>query len=72
MGRLLNYGADKKTKTVVCELDVTKGELNPLLDLPSGGDSSYPGLVWHDGQLWISYYSSHEAKTAIYLARVKL
>ena len=38
MGRLLNYSADKKTKTVVCELDVTKGELNPLLDLPSGGD----------------------------------
>ena len=72
VGRLLNYGADKKTKTVVCELDVTKGELTPLLDLPSGGDSSYPGLVWHDGQLWISYYSSHEAKTAIYLARVKL
>jgi hypothetical protein len=27
--------------------------------------------VWHDGLLWISYYSSYEEKTAIYLARVK-
>ena len=40
--------------------------------LPSSGDSSYPGLVWHDNQLWISYYSSHEGKAAIYIARVKL
>ena len=37
-----------------------------------GGDTSYPGMVWHDGLLWLSYYSSHEGKTAIYLARVKL
>jgi hypothetical protein len=28
-------------------------------------------MVWHDGQLWISYYASHEGKSAIYLARVK-
>lgn len=71
-GRLQNHGPEKKTKTVVCELDVQKGELIPLLDLPSSGDSSYPGMVWHDNLLWISYYSSHEGKTAIYLARVKL
>lgn len=71
-GRLQNHGPDKKTQTVVCELDVNKGELTPLLDLPSSGDSSYPGMVWHEGQLWISYYSSHEGKSAIYLARVKL
>ena len=38
----------------------------PLLTLPSGGDTSYPGLVWHDGLLWVSYYSSHEGKAAIY------
>ena len=71
-GRLHNHGPDKKTMTVVCELDVAKGELKPLLDLPSSGDSSYPGLVWHDNLLWVSYYSSHEGKSAIYLARVKL
>jgi hypothetical protein len=29
-------------------------------------------MVWHDGTLWLSYYASHEGKTSIYLARVKL
>jgi hypothetical protein len=48
------------------------GGYEPVLTLPSGGDTSYPGLVWHDGLLWVSYYSSHEKKTAIYLAKVKL
>ena len=48
------------------------GEYDPVLTLPSGGDTSYPGLVWHDGLLWISYYSSHEGKkSAIYLAKVR-
>lgn len=57
-------------KTVVASMSLE--ELNPLLILPSGGDTSYPGMVYHEGQLWITYYSSHEANTAIYLARVKI
>ena len=48
------------------------GDYEPALTLPSGGDTSYPGLVWHDGLLWVSYYSSHEGKSAIYLAKVKV
>ena len=48
------------------------GDYTPVLTLPSGGDTSYPGLVWHDGLLWVSYYSSHEGKTSIYLAKVKV
>lgn len=59
-------------KTVLCSLNVTQPALTPLLTLPSGGDCSYPGLVWHDGLLWISYYSSHEGRSAIYLAKVKI
>lgn len=47
-------------------------EVKPLLILPSGGDCSYPGLVFHDDNLWVSYYSSHETNTAIYLARLGL
>jgi len=43
-----------------------------LLTLPSGGDTSYAGMVWHEGLLWVTYYSSHEEKTCIYLAKVKL
>jgi hypothetical protein len=68
-GRLVQDG---KPRTVVCRLDVKEGKLHPLLTLPSGGDNSYPGLVWHDDQLWVSYYSSHEGKSNIYLARLKV
>ncbi len=57
-------------KTVLARM--TPGSYEPALILPSGGDTSYPGLVWHDGLLWISYYSSHEGKSAIYLAKVKV
>ena len=48
------------------------GRLDECLALPSGGDTSYAGLVFHDGLLWVSYYSSHEQKTSIYLAKVKI
>jgi hypothetical protein len=48
------------------------GEYQPLLTFPSSGDNSYAGLVWHEGLLWMSYYSSHEEKTSIYLAKVKV
>lgn len=40
--------------------------------LPSGGDTGYPGMVWYEGVVWISYYSSHEGKSAIYLAKLPL
>ena len=56
--------------TVLAEVDFDRGTLEPVLYLPSGGDTSYPGLVLYNGELWISYYSSHEGKTSIYLARV--
>jgi len=51
---------------------MTRGSYEPVLYLPSGGDCSYPGMVWHDGLLWMSYYSSHEGKASIYLARIRL
>jgi hypothetical protein len=51
---------------------MTREGLEDFLVLPSGGDNSYPGLVWHDGELWVSYYSSHEGKSSIYLARIRL
>lgn len=57
-------------KTVLAKM--TKTTYEPVLTLPSRGDTSYPGLVWHDGVLWMSYYSSHLGKTSIYLARIAL
>jgi hypothetical protein len=62
---------DGGPRTSLHWLDPEAGTLTEFLGLPSGGDTSYAGLVWHDGLLWISYYSSHEGKTSIYLAKVK-
>ncbi|MEA3368626.1 MAG: hypothetical protein U9R68_11000, partial [Planctomycetota bacterium] len=63
---------DGGARTSLQWLDIEKGTLTGCLRLPSGGDTSYAGLVWHEGILWVSYYSSHEGKTSIYLARVRL
>jgi hypothetical protein len=63
---------DKSVRTALGWIHPESGTFQEFLALPSGGDTSYPGLVWHDGLLWVSYYSSHEGKTSIYLARVKL
>ena len=63
---------DDPVRTSVCEVDLEKGHLHEMLALPSGGDTSYPGLVWRDGLLWVSYYSSHQGKTSIYLAKVRI
>jgi hypothetical protein len=58
--------------TALCYLDMTEHKMTKLLKLPSGGDTSYPGLVWYNDVLYMSYYSSHEGKTSIYLAKVKI
>ncbi len=57
-------------RTTVARMNLTSYE--PALLLPSGGDNSYPGFVWHQGLLWTLYYSSHEDKTSIYLAKIKV
>jgi hypothetical protein len=62
---------DGGARTSLHWLDPKTATLTEALRLPSGGDTSYAGLVWHDGLLWISYYASHESKTSIYLAKVK-
>ncbi|WP_431905697.1 exo-alpha-sialidase [Micromonospora carbonacea] len=66
--RLLDGGP----RTAVCAVDPHRGALTELLALPSGGDCGYPGLDWHDGLLRVSYYSSHEERTCVYLAEVTL
>ncbi len=57
--------------TMLARMDLN-GPLAPLITLPSDRDCSYAGLVWHEGVLWLSYYSSHEGKSAIYLAKLKI
>lgn len=63
---------DGKVRTSLVWIDSESAKLTEFLALPSGGDCSYAGLVLHEGLLWVSYYSSHEGKTSIYLAKVRL
>ena len=63
------YGKAAKTSLAT----MTGTTFQHVLELPSGGDTSYPGMVIHGGLLWMSYYSSHEdGTTSIYLAKIKL
>jgi hypothetical protein len=73
-GRIIVAGRlyDGKLRTALCWLDPATGKLAEFLALPSGGDTGYPGLVFHDGLLWVSYYSSHEGKASVYIAKVAL
>jgi hypothetical protein len=73
-GRWLAAGRIHKPTihTGLCWLDTDNGKLVELAKVPSDGDTSYPGLVWHDELLWMSYYSSHEGKTSIYLAKLRV
>ncbi|CAG9298392.1 exo-alpha-sialidase [Celerinatantimonas diazotrophica] len=58
-------------RTSICRIDIERGEIIEVLALPSAGDTSYAGLAWLDGsQLRVSYYSSHEGPSAIYLAQL--
>lgn len=63
------YPPDHKEKTILAKVELN-GKFTKLLTLPSGGDCSYPGFVLRDSILHVSYYSSHEEKTAIYLAKI--
>lgn len=63
---------DGRIHTSLGWIDAETGRFTEQLALPSGGDTSYPGLVYYNERLWVSYYSSHEGKTAIYLAEVIL
>jgi hypothetical protein len=73
-GRLLGSGRVRNAvglpETVLGRL--TQTSFDPFFSLPSGGDNSYAGMVWHDDLLWMSYYSTHESKTSIYLAKIRL
>jgi len=62
--------AEAGNRVVVARLG--PASYRPLLELPSGGDCSYAGMAWHGGRLWVSYYSSHEGRARIYLAKVDL
>lgn len=71
LGTSRGYLADRKTSTYLARLK-RDGTIEPIVTFPSGGDTSYAGMVRRGDRLLVAYYSSHEKKTAIYLATVNL
>ncbi len=64
-----NYQFQKNYKTSLFKI-TTDGNSILILNLPSSGDTGYPGLFIDGNILYVSYYSSHEGKTAVYLAKL--
>jgi hypothetical protein len=50
----------------------SEGKLTPYCRLPAGGDCAYAEAVRDGDNMLVSYYSSHEGNTNIYLAVVPL
>ncbi len=67
-----SVGSSHKGTTTMLARVGLDGSMAPLLDLPSGGDTSYAGLVRIGDRLHVSYYSSHERRTMIYRAELRL
>jgi len=65
-----HYGERSATSTMIYTF--ADGKLTPYCQLPSGGDCSYAEAVEIGDEMLISYYSTHEETTNIYLARVPL
>lgn len=71
IGTRLFYPDGQKTGIMVT--DLTGKRIKTIL-LEQGGnwDCSYPGMLIKNKQLWVSYYSSHAKKTAIYFTKIPL
>jgi hypothetical protein len=63
---------DRDPFMLLSNVDLESKKLRPALEFASHGDCGYPGLVEFENELWVSYYSDHEGKCAIYLSRVPL
>lgn len=63
------YEAQTATGILLTDLN---GKVLNTIKLPSGGDTSYPGMLYFRDALWVVYYSSHEGASKIYLAKIPL
>ncbi len=73
-GRWLAATRGARQKMLIALLEVDSAKLTRVIELPSDGDCSYASLVVEPDKqrVLVSYYSSHEEKTAIYLAVLRL
>ncbi len=63
---------NETVRTSLVTLDQSTGELTEIMALPSGGDTSYAGMVLQQNKLLISYYSSHQGRSSIYTALLRI
>lgn len=63
------YTDDRKTQILVT---TPKGKVKKTFILPSGGDTSYPGMLMFNDELWVTYYSGHQEGSNIYLTKIPL
>lgn len=54
----------------LCLSKVADGNIEEFITFNTSGDNGYAGMYWYEDALWMSYYSSHEGKAKIYLARI--
>jgi len=67
-----SYYIPSRCKTIIMKGNAS-GRFEEVMVLPSGGDTSYPGLLVEGDELWVSYYSTHASPMAkVYLARIPL
>ncbi|MFT5892161.1 MAG: hypothetical protein ACI9Y7_002271 [Dokdonia sp.] len=54
--------------------DIETNTYRQIIDIPSSGDGSYPGMMIQDNILWMSYYTSYENTegSSIYVAKINL
>jgi hypothetical protein len=69
MGTRVYDGDDYRTSLFTGNLT---SKWKEVAQLPSGGDTSYPGISIYGDEIWISYYSSHEGKASVYLVKVPI
>lgn len=55
------------TQLLVIDLE---GNILRRMPLPSAGENSYPGIVAHEGYVWVSYHTSNSGQPDIYIAKV--
>lgn len=63
-------GDEIQTSTILANMTLTS--LQEALTFPSGGDTGYPGMVYLDGKLYVSYYSTLNGKNVILFSVVKM
>ena len=59
-----------KETCILAKMSLNKYE--PILTFPSSGDSGYPGMIFLDGKLIVSYYSSQSGNALVYRVVIEL